>query len=261
MEADFWGELTFRDDEVVQYRSVGDLHIWLKSKDSEFWIGHRHSAGTSGEEYSEHPPEDLEWARWAVKPAGTHLKLLPVFPDLPIVVYSEHPLKVQTGTSIQIFTRIPAWVRIGLSKADYTLVELPSVKLSRTWFGTPVEGELCYWSATKARRSLSNVESKPYLINCPIRITNKAKEDLDFTKFCYRVDQLNIYEVAQSLWADETLINFQGEKLLSDITMTGKLPKEMGKGRLISGSRNKAQKNLAIRTFHRLLDENFILGR
>lgn len=260
MEADFWGERTFKEDEVVQYISIGDLHLWMKTKDEDIWIGYRYSE-IKKDLYSEQPPDDLEWSRWAAKTINTDLKVTPVFPDLPIVVFSEYPLKVLPGTSIQIYTRIPIWIRISLKKNDHVLSELPSLKLSKTWFGTPVEGELCYWATTKARRNLSRVEKKPYVVNCPIQITNKATADLDFEKFCYRVEQLKIYEYEQELWADETQITYQGEELLSDITMSGKLPKGMEKSVLLSGPRNKARRNLAIRTFYKFFDEPFTFGR
>ena len=260
MASDFWKNHSLDEDESVQHLTLGDLHLWMKARKQEIWIGQRYEKDST-DSYTDQPPEDLEWSRWATKESVTDLNVSPVFPDLPIVVFSEYPLKVLPGTSIDIYTRIPIWIRICLGKTDYVLLELPTVKLSRTWFGTPVEGELCYWSTTKARRSLLNVEKKPYLVNCPIKIINKATEDLNFEKFCYRVELLKIHDCENELWADETLISYQGEELLSDITMTGRLPKGMAEGTVVSGPRSKTSKNLAIRTFHKLFDENLILGR
>lgn len=260
MGTSFWGEQIFTEDDAIQYLSAGNLHLWMKTHNKDIWIGHRYTRD-GDHPYSEQPPEDLEWARWSVSSGTININLSPVFPDRPVVVFYEYPLKVLPNVTLQMYTRIPVWVRISLAKSGYMLTELPTVKLSKTWFGTPVEGELCYWSATKARRSLSGVEKKSYVINCPIKITNKSSEDLDFDKFCFRVEQLKIFDYEEALWADETLITYQGEEMISNITMTGKLPAGMGDGTLLNGPRNHVRRNLAARTFYKIFDEPFNLGR
>lgn len=219
MNIEKWGSFSLSSSEEASAYVLGDLKLWLKLKDEEIWIGHRyaeHGENNTGIA-SKAPPEDLEWARWAPKDPVEQVKIMPVFPDLPLVVNSEYPLRVNPGGSIQIFTRIPVWVRISIGKKDTVLTELPTIKLSKTWFGTPMEGELCYWATTKARRSLSNVERKPYLVSCPIQITNKTEEDLDFEKFCFRVERLKIFSFDEELWSDETRIVYQGKSKIATL--------------------------------------------
>ncbi|HKL18335.1 MAG TPA: DUF432 domain-containing protein [Halalkalibaculum sp.] len=265
MNIEKWGSFSLSSGEETDFYILGDLRLWLKHKDEEIWIGHRYEEHGDGERntgnISETPPKDLEWARWAPKEPTDSVKLMPVFPDLPLVINSEFPLRVNPGGSIQIFTRIPVWVRISIGKKDTVLTELPTVKLSRTWFGTPIEGELCYWAITKARRSLSNVERKPYLVSCPIQITNKTEVDLDFEKFCFRVERLKVFLYAEELWSDETRIVYHGEEQHSDISMSGRLPKGMENARLISPPRKPVQRSLATRTFKKIFDESFLFGK
>lgn len=257
-----WGPLQLGEDEEIQYFAAGDLRLWLKRDGDEIWISHEHKKYEIEKKASiKSPPADVEWSRWAPKEINDSVTLLPAFPDLPLVINSEFPLRVSPGSSIQIFTRLPIWLRISMGKKDMLLTELPTVKLSRTWFGTPMEGELCYWAATKARRSLSNVERKPYLVSCPIQITNKTNEDLDFEKFCFRVERLKIFSYKDELWADETRIVYQGEEQHSDISMSGRLPKGMEKAELISPPRKPIQRSLATRTFRKIFDDSFLFGR
>lgn len=261
MNIEKWGSYSLSSKGETQFYELGDLRLWLKYKDEEIWIGHRYAGQDAEDNFSEVPPEDLEWARWAPKEITDSVKLMPAFPDLPLVINSEFPLRVTPGASIQIFTRIPVWIRISIGKKDTVLTELPAIKLSRTWFGTPMEGELCYWATTKARRSLSNVERKPYLVSCPIQITNKTEEDLDFEKFCFRVERLKIFSYEEELWSDETRIVYQGEEQNSDINMSGRLPKGMENARLISPPRKPMQRSLATRTFKKIFDESFLFGK
>lgn len=262
--ADFqkWGTYPLNSDRAISHLRLGDLNLWMQRKDDEVWIGnnYRQEGNKSAAAQSE-PPADLEWSRWAPKELEDSVTLLPVFPDLPLVVNSEFPLRVTPKSSIKIYTRIPVWLRISMGKTDMILAELPTVKLSRTWFGTPMEGELCYWATTKARRSLDNVEKKSHLVSCPIQITNKTEEDLDFDKFCLRVERLKIFAYQDELWADETRIVYQGEDQHSDITMSGQLPKGMEGAKLISSPRKPLQRSLATRTFRKIFDDSFLFGR
>ena len=256
-----WGIKSLDADKTICH-SVGPLHIWIQKKGDEVWLGHRHSENLPDQyQPSSVPPEDLEWSRWALKKEQNELKLAPVFQDLPIVISSEFPLRVTPNNKIKIFTRVPIWVRISEKSGDYILTEIPTVPLSRTWFGTPLEGELCYWSTTKARRSLAETEQKPHLVNCPIKINNRADQDLDFVKFCYRVERLSIYHSKNELWAGETNIVYHGEEQLSDINMTGKLPEGVKKSELLSKPRKEVSQSLATRTFKKIIDETPFLGR
>lgn len=247
-----WGDRTLEEDKM-EFISIGNLHLWLLYKDADLWIGYQYvTEKVAGDSDDQDPPEDLDWSRWVMEGDIQKIQLLPVFPDLPLVVKSEYPLKISSGTKIQVFARIPIWVRISVAHNEYQLMEIPIIKLSRTWFGTPLEGELCYHATTKARRSLSKVDPKPYLVNCPIQISNKFQEDLNFENFCYRVERLKIFQNNMGLWADETQVIYHGESLNSDIIMTGKLPDGIKEEQLLTRPRKEVKKSLATRTFSRL---------
>lgn len=257
MEKDFWGNRTLADGKL-HHLSEGDLHLWLRYQDEEVWIAHAYTDELKRKSDLEKPPKNVEWSRWAHKNNSAEVIVSPVYPDKPLVVHSEYSLKVSPATQIQIYTRIPIWIRISLSNTGYQLLELPTVKLSRTWFGTPTEGELCYHAKTKARRSLSHVDKKPYLVSCPIKIINKSDEELTFSHFCFRVERLSMYLHENELWADQTQIIYQGEDLHSDVIMTGKLPEGITKKQLLSSPRKRVQKSLATRTFKRFFGNTML---
>lgn len=253
-----WKTYTVKEGEEPFHLNIDSLHVWIKKLNEEFWISYSHADDTND---SPQIDEQTEWERWAPKANETEVRIRPVFPDLPVVVSSEYPLRLVPEASIQVFCRVSAWMEISLVKSNYVLHEIPITKLSRTWFGNTMEGELCYWLTSKARRSLEQVESKPYLINCPIQITNKSHTDLNFERFCYRVERLGIYSVKENYWADETKILYQGEEQHSEVKMTGKLPKSLEKGELISKPRNPISRSLATRTFKMFFDDTLISAR
>lgn len=250
METDIWRSRTLTDGKI-DHIDIGDLHLWIKYQNEEIWIAHAYHDELNRKSALDQPPKKVEWSRWAHKNSSPEIAVSPVYPDKPLVVHSEYSLKVSPETQIQIYTRIPIWLRLSMAHNGYQLIELPTVKMSRTWFGTPTEGELCYHALTKARRDLSKVEKKPYLVSCPIKIINKSEEELTFSNFCFRVERLSMYQYEHELWADETQIIYQGEDLHSDVIMTGKLPSGITKKHLLTKPRKRVHKSLATRTFKR----------
>ncbi|SMO84508.1 hypothetical protein [Gracilimonas mengyeensis] len=253
-----WTSYSVEEGASPLHLHVDTLHLWIKKYNEEFWIAHTYATADNADP---EPDDKTEWERWAPKSDENEIQLRPIFPNLPVIVSSEYPLKLVPGAKIQVYCRVPLWMEISLAKSKYVLQEIPITKLSRTWFGTTLEGELCYWLTSKARRSLEEVESKPYLVNCPIQITNKSHAELNFERFCYRVERLGIYRLKDEYWADETNIVYQGEEQHSDVTMSGKLPAKLGKGELISKPRNPVSKSLATRTFKMLFDDTIISAK
>lgn len=260
MEHDIWGSRSLVEDQV-EYLTIGDLHLWIKYRNEEVWIAYAYKDELKRKPVSDQPPKQVAWARWAHKSSSPEIQIFPVYPDKPLVVHSEYNLKVSPETRIQIFTRIPIWVRVSLTNNNYQLIELPTVKLSRTWFGAFTEGELCYHATTKARRDLSKVDKKPYLVSCPIKIVNKSDEELTFSNFCFRVERLSMFLHENELWADETDITYQGEDLHSEVIMTGKLPEGISRKQLLTKPRKRAHKSLATRTFKRLFKDTVLIDR
>lgn len=260
MEHDIWGKRSLAEGQI-EYVTIGDLHLWIKYRNEEIWIAYAYNDELKGKTGSDQAPKDAEWSRWAHKNSSAEVAVSPVYPDKSLVIHSEYGLKVSPETRIQIFSRIPIWVRISLANNHYQLIELPAVKLSRTWFGTYTEGELCYHATTKARRDLSRIDKKPYLVSCPIKIVNKSDEELTFSNFCFRVERLSMYLFENELWADETQIIFQGEDMHSEVIMTGKLPDGITKKQQLAKPRKQVHKSLATRTFKRFFKDTALIDR
>lgn len=261
--ADLWSELSIDEVQKIHHTTYGPLHVWLQRISGEVWIAHDYAQNLPAEFDPDTYVEHLTWERVAPRVSSAALQALPVFPDLPVVIGTEHRLKLAPGARIQIFSRIPVWVRFYQKQGSYTLTEIPTVTLSKTWFGSPQEGELCYWLTTKARRSLAEAEKKSYVVNCPITIINRSQEDLDFEKFCYRVERLGIYLIGEELWAGDTKITYHGEEQHSDITMLGNPPSEISgePRRQLSAPRQPVTGSLATRTFRKLFEDTHLSAR
>ncbi len=199
--------------------------------------------------------DSRKWARWGLKSDDCSLRIVPVFPTLPLLVRPEYPFKLVPGATVRFYTRVPVWLQVqDTLDNNLSITEIPTMELSRTWFGPFTEGELCYWLQTNARRALRDDLFQDNLCVCTINISNNSDEELHLEKLCMRVDRMSIYQKGNQLWANEMDIIHKGGKDFSEIMVTEKLPDQAKDAVLVSPARNPQRKGIAERTFKMIHD-------
>ncbi|MDX9875661.1 MAG: hypothetical protein RBS88_12165, partial [Spongiibacteraceae bacterium] len=100
------------------------------------------------------------------------------------------------------------WIRLQLG--NRTLLELPTVRLSDTWFGPNTrEGELCYASQTRARLQLLDIES-PWRAITPITIINRGDDVLKLDRLNVPVPNLSLYCDGNQFWTSGLTVGRDG---------------------------------------------------
>ncbi|MFC1600836.1 DUF432 domain-containing protein [Candidatus Sumerlaeota bacterium] len=194
--------------------------------------------------------DDLEWRRWALKAAPRKIQLAPLFPDLAVVVKPETSFVLHVDAQTKVYLRCPLWVRVeALNGKATTITELPTAELSKTWFGTFTEGELCYWISSGMRTGIEADAGRPYLAICPLKIANKSREPLKVEKLCLRVGGLSLFLKDRQLWSDEVTIDYRGSESISQIRAAGRAPAEARDGVMLSGPREAAKASFVAKTF------------
>ncbi len=247
----FWEEYEVNPDKPLFWK-IGSLQMWCIRDRNEIKIATKHDQEILKKEPDGEKdlPESIVWNRWAVKQDRIKIRLKPVFPDRPVVIKPEAPFRIIPGAQAKVYVRIPIWIQILLSgKRPLALAEYPSVILSNTWFGSFMEGELCYWISTGARRQFSPDASRPYQTICPVVAINKSNEELLVEKFRFQVSHLTLYFDGIQLWSDETRVSYQGDDQFSQISVAGSAPQESGSSKLITSPRQTIKKSLAAKTF------------
>lgn len=247
---DFWKEYEISEDEVLIF-DFRTIRIWCTKNKSELLVSHKtvesdNEIGTPDQEI----PEDLDWNRFAVEKEKIEIHVLPIFPDRSVVVKPKLFFRLAKGSNAKIFIRVPIWIRIELvSKKPETIVELPTVTLSNTWFGSFLEGELCYWISSGARRTIETDPTRPYLAICPVQIIDATDEELIIEKLCLRVQNLSLFSDGQQLWTDQTKVFYKGKVTISQIEVARVAPKESPKAKLVSKPRKDLKKGITAMTF------------
>lgn len=198
--------------------------------------------------------EELEWSRWAHGGWDGDLFLEPMLPDRPLVVAPEEAFHLLAGAEARIYVRVPLWVKLEVDTGDgrSTLITLPTIPASDTWWGTVAEGELSYWLTTHARRAVTDDLFEPYLAMCPLQLRNRSEHNLTVDKVAVRADYVSLYAQEGKIWSDEMLVRYQGDVEGSRLEMAGRPPPEAPDGVPLTPARLKMGRGFRARTFARL---------
>lgn len=254
-----WGLHALEPGETTAVE-IGPLTLWLRSEEDELWMAHRSGDWTRrGRERPASPPslpEDRDWARWPVSGEADELSLAPVLPPRPLVVEPEHSFRLLPRARARVFVRVPLWARTALPGTDGRhLAEVPSAVLSDTWWGTPTEGELCYWLGTTARRQVPPEAFAPNLAVCPLRLTNRSDHELPVERIVLRGDHLSIFADGQEFWSDEARVGYRGAAEGSEVEVSGRPPEEAQDAVWVAAPRESPpSRRFRARTFWRFRD-------
>lgn len=247
-----WGRLELPSGKILPHR-IGPRDHWFAFRNGEIQVAT--APVPEGEATpTPEPPQEVEWARWAVPGDERAIVLRPALPNRSVVLQSELPLSLLPRAEARIYVRMPLWIRIEMTDPERTLLsEIPTVELSDTWWGGFMEGELCYWLHTHARREMLPELIRPYLAVCPLLLVNRSGTDLRVEKLALRVAHLSLFAHRGGLWTDESIVRYQGESEGSQIEITGEPPPEASGATRVADARVPMGRGFTARTFARLM--------
>ncbi|GJL66979.1 MAG: hypothetical protein NPIRA05_19500 [Nitrospirales bacterium] len=140
-------------------------------------------------------PADLEHARFVIGGNQGEVELRLQLADRPMIARPEVPMFVPIGESATLFVSTGIWIQLVIS--DKVLLDIPVYRPSDTWFGQNTrEGELCYFSLTRARTERSLVTKDAHRATTPITVINQCDEML-------RIERLRVPTPYLSLFVNE----------------------------------------------------------
>lgn len=225
-----------------RHMALGSLDVWIKWKAGEWEVAHRHDIAQEERALvwdEAERPGDVVPERWITGNESPELLIRPLMPERPVVVRPESPVRLLPGLSTDFYVGIPLWfsLRIGDAKRENTLCEIPAVRLSNSWFGTPVEGELCYAMRTRAYREPDALSSRMHRCICPLQVRNVSDTVLSFERVCIRCQHLHIYAGADRLWSNTIRMSYRGEDVWNRVVYAGSAPDVSGTTHIVSEPR------------------------
>jgi hypothetical protein len=222
-----WGDHRLELDRVHEF-SLGPLRL-LALRTADEWriawevafdrANEALASGTSSSAPAA-PDEEPNWHRYIVGREELPLRFEPVMPDRPVVARPEETIGIPGGRGARLRVAVPVWVRIlvGQGAAAVRLCEVPSMILSKTWFGESHSGELCYSLEKAVSREAPTSGGPDHLVMCPVDVKNISREALDLQRICLRVPHLSIHEGDDGLRAGRTLVKYRGTGRSAEVT-------------------------------------------
>lgn len=240
-----WGEHQLSKTRL-QWR-LGELNLVCQKNKSEIRIAAEYNIAASEPETENLEIEESLWQRWTLKKVPETVSLRPALPPLPCVVTPEQSFQLVNGVSAMIYTGVPLWIQV--LAGDLILFDGPAFRLSKTWFGNFLNGEMCYWVSTAANTAPEPLLDDPLHCICPVEVTNKSDDHMQVEKICLRTDNLAIYQTDNALWSNHTRARYTGNGSGSDIDVVNKAPKEVKNAKLLTAARVGSPKGFRAMTF------------
>ena len=219
---------------------IGPLHLWAQRTEHDWriaWAGNEPFAERRDDGLeAEDPPEDVEWNRWAATPGHDTLHLVPVLPDQPLVVRPDSSFRIPPGIKVRIFVRVPVWVRIETDDKTI-LTEVPTVHLSKTWFGEPDGGELAWALKTDALHEFEGIPVRAHEALCRVDINHKGNEQLELNRLFLRVAHLRVYRAGDRLWTNAVKAVYEGGDKVGSVDYLKSAPSQAAGAVKISDER------------------------
>jgi hypothetical protein len=189
--------------------------IWVERVESEWHVlslAEKRAAAEErfGIEARIKKPGSSQWRHYLHRESAP-VQPAPVLPDRPVVVRPDRAMTILPGQSAVFFLELPVWFRLSIAGYRPTRIfEEPLAVLTRTWFGDPVTGELCWGLATRLHQSVESLPATASSAACPLMIENDSESELDFAKICLHVENLSVFRGVRFLWTNSLHAVFKG---------------------------------------------------
>ncbi|MDF1659269.1 MAG: DUF432 domain-containing protein [Verrucomicrobiales bacterium] len=239
---------------------ISFLDLRVQRREGEWRIWHETQSGSECEDrflFAEacSEPETANTMRFVANSEELECRVEPRFPDRPIVSYPGSPVIVPPRSKASFVCGIPIWIDliVGNGESSMMLATLPLRQLSKTWFGSPQDGEACYSASTEAVRDHNELASNKHRALCPLTVTNKTSAPLPIERICVHVEHLQLLDGEENLWTHEVFVRKASEHDTSQVSYgSGNPGLERNAILKLSPRVVPPQKRLILKTFNHL---------
>lgn len=186
------------------------------------------------------------------------LTLSPALPDRPLVLRAPTPVSVLPGESVNLFVVSPLWMRLDLAEPLKPVHEVPTFRLSDTWFG-PISsmGTLCYASLSPLYLDLREVPLRSHCAVTAITIRNAGTNALKLDRINVPFPRLSLfYSPKTGFWTDRLTLIRKEDDEMADIKLDRQPPPEASPTQFVSGPRlSTSEVNPTLRAFSKIFSD------
>lgn len=188
--------------ELAAGAAIGNLHeldrlsLSLRRSGEECWLEYGYLlAADDGQRL----PGLRQSLRFLVGEREREIRIAPQLADRAVVSRPLQPTELLPRERATLLVSTVLWARVMIGEQQ--LAELPTVRLSDTWFGADTRrGEVCYASQTRARLRMDNMQASAFRAITPITISNQGDDNLKLERINVPVPHLTLYCDGERFW-------------------------------------------------------------
>jgi len=186
------------------------------------------------------------------------LILSPALPDRAVVVRLNEAVSVLPGEDVTFYMIVPLWLRMELTDGAKLLAEIPTFRLSDTWFGPMSSlGSLCYASESELYLDLRQVPLRPHCVITAITIRNLGADNLKLERLNIPFPRLSLfYSQRSGFWTDRLTLERREDNEMASLKLDRQPPAEASPTQFVTGPRlASADSNSVVRAFSAIFRE------
>lgn len=253
-----WSPRTLAEGQTLRYH-LPPLELWIQRTGEECRIGSLPASSEAQpgtiEDVAAFPAE-IDLLRFAVPADMNRLSVRPMPPDRSLVVRPAESLSILAGHATELFVSVPLFWNVALGRevgAPVSLCEIPSVTLTKSWFGENTAGESCYALKTRALHALGEDAGELNRFYCHIRLRNGGSSTFLLERFCLQTPALALYAGADNkLWSSDVKVSLRGGGTPAVVTHSDRSPAGAPGSRLVSPARHKVSQKFVLRALDQI---------
>lgn len=265
----WWGTFSLEEDTGGRW-DVGPSTLWLYRTAREWRVLHRPTPDPDATDpmanrsnrtvpvpendmttVLDAPGDETHVSRYSFRQTGEQITLQPALADRPVVSRPEHALFVPPAESVTLYLSTAVWIHVELTESGRLLCEMPSYRMSDTWFGaSTVDGEFCYATRTAGRLQLEHLPRRLHRAVTPLRIKNTGTDALALERVQLPVEYLALYTTpTHGLWTQAvTMTRSEGDQGAGVQIRRGP-PADADEAELLRDARKTDKRSLFTSTF------------
>jgi len=135
------------------------------------------------------------------------------------LVFKGNKMVIAPHQRMTFFIKIPVVLQVYFSKAqeENLLKEVPSRRLSDTWFGDPDSGVPAFSVGSDYSLSFSDIKVSEYEAICPISILNDWDQTLEVQRLIIKADNMTLYKNNNLLVTSVVKLEYKGQDSISSV--------------------------------------------
>ncbi len=269
----WWGRQTIEPQRTDLWQ-MGPLNLWVQHLAHRWTLSWTHSGDwleprvriVPGVAAGELPPPNATQVNFVLGSSPrSDLLFVPSLADRPLINRLASPLHILPGETASLYVLSPLRLRIEVAENSKVLQEIPTHRLSDTWFGpisspssalatgpTPLSqkaptGELCYASSLPAFLELREVPIRLHCAISAISIRNAGKETLRVERINVPLPRLSLfYSPRTGFWTDAFSLVCEGSDELASLKLERQPPAEASPSQFVAGPRQAQPDSMAV---------------